>query len=397
MQTVARAPRVRNGIRSSLKYWINIDNQRKRLEEIGKELGVQHLDDWYKIPRTAVYTKLPFVTELYGHLFNALKAVYPQHNWDQIHFSWSNHGQWKDIDTQKKKLEQLAAELGVKTLDDWYNVSRKELYDRAPFIKLYHGCLFTALRTLYPQHNWNESKLSPSYWHSIEHQRKRLDEIGKELGVKQLDDWYSVSRFQLRRKAFFISQYYDSVFSALRAIYPQHPWDELKYSRKPWKMIEGRMKDVMDELMHRYDISALEHWQRVDMHEWRLIKNFAVARFRSVSAMFNSLFPSMATPSKYSKAEAVLQVAIYTITVHTYIYYIYCTYAHIYSQLCAEHAEGCNSSGVTSEHQRDVGGSVSTGAEDSGGVSRGSTLSAVLQRGSTHVTFIALNYNLCIY
>src|SRR5687767_5449979 len=105
---------------------------------------------------------------------------------------------WTDLEHQRKKLEQVGKKLGVKELDDWYKVSRAEACKRASFIvPYYNGNLLTALQTLFGQHPWNPShfpSLHRGYWSDLEHQRRKLEHVGREFGVEEPDDWYTVPR-----------------------------------------------------------------------------------------------------------------------------------------------------------------------------------------------------------
>src|SRR4051812_10666643 len=79
-----------------------------------------------------------------------------QHKWNLLHFSTVPRGYWKVEDNQRNYLNKIGRELGVKEMDDWYNVCIDEVKRRAIFIHhYYNNSLFTTLQKLYPQHNWD--------------------------------------------------------------------------------------------------------------------------------------------------------------------------------------------------------------------------------------------------
>src|SRR4051812_31028060 len=91
--------------------------------------------------------------------------------------------------------------------------------------------LSVALQKLNSQHKSNPLRFSTvprGYWKLKDNQRNHLDKIGRELGVKEMDDWYSVSREEVNRRVTFIKTYHKgSLFDALQKLYPQHKWDPL--------------------------------------------------------------------------------------------------------------------------------------------------------------------------
>src|SRR5690349_18715299 len=131
-----------------------------------------------------------------------------------------SHGHWKDLKHQREKLEEIGKELGAKELNDWYKFSRKEVYRRAPFIQRYYGDVLNALKSLFPHHSWNSSSFATGHWENLNYQRQKLEEVGEELGVKQLDDWYKVSPKEVARKTRFIQKYYGDLPNALKSLFP---------------------------------------------------------------------------------------------------------------------------------------------------------------------------------
>jgi hypothetical protein len=100
-------------------YWSNVESHRHALESFGRELfGVKELDDWYKVAATDVQRGLKGFVSQYGSLFEALKKLYPEHNWDPLRFSVVPRGYWRDLNAQRDALERIGKKYGVKELDD---------------------------------------------------------------------------------------------------------------------------------------------------------------------------------------------------------------------------------------------------------------------------------------
>ena len=65
---------------------------------------------------------------------------------------------WKNIENKKELIESYGRKLGVKTTEDWYKVSAKQLHEESSakyiLVKHYGGSLYHALKELYPNVSW---------------------------------------------------------------------------------------------------------------------------------------------------------------------------------------------------------------------------------------------------
>jgi hypothetical protein len=60
---------------------------------------------------------------------SALAAAYPEYSWDPLRFLSSGQGIWKSLDNQRALFATLAQRLGIRTVDDWYNVTTKDILE----------------------------------------------------------------------------------------------------------------------------------------------------------------------------------------------------------------------------------------------------------------------------
>ena len=82
-------------------------------------------------------------------------------------------------------------------LSDWYSVSRQDVIDKGgrKVVDRYYS-FAEALRTLYPDFEWEASKFinpphsSRGYWYDPANQRELMDRIAKELGVNEVNYSY---------------------------------------------------------------------------------------------------------------------------------------------------------------------------------------------------------------
>jgi 5-methylcytosine-specific restriction endonuclease McrA len=59
----------------------------------------------------------------------------------------------------------------------------------------YKHSMFDLLTKMYPEHKWTPweiNKVTVNYWEDESNRKKAVDWAGKQLNVKQLDDWYNV-------------------------------------------------------------------------------------------------------------------------------------------------------------------------------------------------------------
>jgi hypothetical protein len=308
-------------------YWCDLHTQRAALESLGREkLGVKSLDDWYSVSLKDVKQELSFITTRYkDSLFAALKKLYPHHNWDPLRrCTQVPRGHWSSEHAQRDALERLGREkLGVKELDDWYAVNAMDVKKELSFIySHYSGSLFTALKKLYPHHNWDPLKLSKHvpkrYWSDEHAQRDALERLGREkFGVKELDDWYSVHSTDVKKELSFISTHYNSsLLRALKKLYPQHNWNPLKFCVAPqgyWKKHStmDEMKNLIDSIRQKYNITALHEWQNMSREDLMLFTRTATALFGGKEKLLRTWYPnhSWADDTSSSAPERKLRVS----------------------------------------------------------------------------------------
>lgn len=150
--------------RSPATWTRNRAAHREWLENTAKTLGFTSLDAWYNISTPQLTAMIPDdpVTMHYGHsLPKALRMCFPEHQWQDWRFKNVRRA---SIENQKRHLEHAAAtvfgwEAPATNLDRWYQVKFNDLV-RAGISGLitgrYESSLPKALRSIYPDHSWDE-------------------------------------------------------------------------------------------------------------------------------------------------------------------------------------------------------------------------------------------------
>jgi hypothetical protein len=223
-------------------YWNDIANQRNALDRIGKELGVQKMDDWYKITSKQVKkTKAAFIVKYYnGSLIEALKKIYPEHNWDPLQFAKLPQSYWDDELNQKKALDRIGEELGVQKMEDWYNISSTQVRQKkASFIKKHHNGLMEALKKHYPDYNWDPLQFltAPKGFWQKESTKSRFRELfikwKEQFEIKELKDWYRIPPRKLKVFQRVAQRIFGSVTLMLQEWFPDTNWSNEVQASSP--------------------------------------------------------------------------------------------------------------------------------------------------------------------
>jgi hypothetical protein len=141
----------------STHVWESVANRKEIIELVGKKLGVETLDDWYKVKRGKVLQSRgslfisfksycfcaatqkhiathmccvggAMISRFYGgYLSKCLRHLYPHHNWVDMNFDVIPDNFWTKQENRRMWMNWAGAQLGVKQMEDWYNVKLQSL------------------------------------------------------------------------------------------------------------------------------------------------------------------------------------------------------------------------------------------------------------------------------
>jgi len=138
-------------------------------------------------------------------------------------------------------------------LERWYSVRVAQVLELPGGHSLlkhkFGSSLLTALSDAFPEHKWVPWRFSKSpagLWKlqltsvmtasALDNRRAFFKWLGEKLGVKRLEDWYHISFDEIVQNggAGLLRNYYnDSIYTALREIYPEHIWHPWEFTRLP--------------------------------------------------------------------------------------------------------------------------------------------------------------------
>src|SRR6185437_7791159 len=101
-----------------------------------------------------------------------LQSVYPNHTWEIYKFHTVPIGYWNDIDNRKEFMDWLFNQLQYKSMDDWYNVTAKDIckFGGNTLLTRHDDSPFKLLQSVYPNHTWKPYKFHHvplGYWNDM--------------------------------------------------------------------------------------------------------------------------------------------------------------------------------------------------------------------------------------
>ena len=91
--------------------------------------------------------------------------------------------------------------------------------------------------------------------------------FANEIGIKDMDDWYSVKSSQLNHKGRWIVDHYygGSLASAIQTIFPEYQWQTWKFSYLPYKWSDhNNRRSFFDSLTKELNIQKMEDWYKIN-------------------------------------------------------------------------------------------------------------------------------------
>lgn len=143
--------------------------------------------------------------------------------------------------------------------------------------------LYSALSQAYPDHPWRvwRFKAVPNgYWLDSKNCRKFFEDVGQELGVKQMEDWYTVLAEDVEHcggTTVLRSLFQGSLPKALISLFPEHNWDTTEFRNSPAGALR-RLRSVVQSIEIRLNIKAREDWYHVTDNDVRFTAGGAFVR-----------------------------------------------------------------------------------------------------------------------
>lgn len=146
-------------------YWDKGGTQKNFFEWLSVQLEHGSMEDWYTVTldQIAQYGGQGLAKSYYNcSPSKALQSIHPEHNWMLWRFKQAPLGYWETVSAdpleQKRIIEWLSKQLNIKSLDNWYRASMRQIHK---WISIETSqILAQMLSTVYPQHQWDMSKFN---------------------------------------------------------------------------------------------------------------------------------------------------------------------------------------------------------------------------------------------
>jgi hypothetical protein len=130
----------------------------------------------------------------------ALMNIFPDHKWHPWLFKTGTMvsiGYWDDPKNQREYLDWLGGHLGVRELEDWYQIKVSDVAKNGGVSLLSrHGdSLIKLLSAIYNDHMWYPwlfRQLPAGYWENAENRKYYVEWLGKQLQIQDVSNWYEV-------------------------------------------------------------------------------------------------------------------------------------------------------------------------------------------------------------
>jgi hypothetical protein len=188
-------------------------------------------------------------------------------------------GFWKAAANRKQFFDWFAKHLNLRRMEDWYSVTKSQIDEEGAaqsiIRRYYQGNLIHALKEAYPEHQWELTRFVNKRLVEVpketEEQRAVFDRLGKNLGIQDLNGWYSYTKGDIihdREAKYLLAKHGDSLRSAIKAAYPDHSWLDWRFAevaRNFWNQPENQKMYLEWLGKNQLGIQTLNDWYNIQL------------------------------------------------------------------------------------------------------------------------------------
>jgi hypothetical protein len=218
----------------SFGYLGGRDNERGFMDWLGSQLGFKKMEDWYMVKKKDIRDKggALLLTKYGGSPYNLVRSVYPEYPWKKSETGPENN--------ERNFMDRLGKELGIMEKEGWYQVTKMDIDAKGGTRMLSkYRSLSQMVCSIYSEHQWKMWRFKRVVHGTWSHLKtpdrvEIIQWLGKELkiGEENLEEWYSVSWFQLGEKISLELFKKYPLEQLLREGYPDYSWDTQKLQAK---------------------------------------------------------------------------------------------------------------------------------------------------------------------
>lgn len=142
------------------------------------------------------------------------------------------------------------------------------------------------------------SRKTSSYWKDSCRQLAFLQDLSKKLGIKKMDDWYTITNQHIRQHGGrgLLKAYHDSHVELITKLFPDHKWQKWKFVRTPhgyWESISNQRVffEAISEKLPQ--VSFVDKWYPFtlrDLKEYKVPEQ-VLNSYKNVNEIMRTIFP----------------------------------------------------------------------------------------------------------
>jgi len=235
-------------------FWDSRTNRCRYLDWLGQQLGFTGPDDWYQLSERDLQ-------QHHGsrllHKFRSspsaiVKDYLPRHRWQEWRFAHAPNKFWQEAANCHRYLDWLGRHLGFRRPEDWYRLSERHLREwyGGCLLKKFGGSPSAIVKDYLPRYRWQEWRfvsVPKGFWEELVNRRRYLDWLGKHLGFRRHEDWYTItsSDFTQWYGGSLLNVYNGSVQALVKEYLPHYDWKEWLFVSTPqrfWQDAHNRRR-----------------------------------------------------------------------------------------------------------------------------------------------------------
>lgn len=274
-----------------MRKWDDPQIRKPILDLIVEKYGFKSEEDWYKLTRKMVLDVggAELIKYYDQSPIKLLRSTFPDYDWKPWLLPNPPRNYWQNLDNLKLYFDWLSEKLGIKTLEDWYKIDYKNLYEFGFGGKAY---LYQSLVKIYPDYDWKPwlFKNSPRVWHDPKIRSKFFDWLEKELEIKTSEDWYDIILNDIPCCVRSFTDYHKNIANLVMFYRPDYNWKPWLFRQIPkgyWDLIENR-RNAGKWLEERLKIDKAEKWYTItqDDFDYHYLGSFLFEKYSGSPAKF---------------------------------------------------------------------------------------------------------------
>jgi hypothetical protein len=263
-----------NKMKEILTKW-TASSIKEAVERLQLSLGYTSMEDWYKISQADFNNnglEGLLVGTYGGSPIRCLLSVYPEYPWNIILFKTKPQGFWNDTSNAILALQYISKTKGWNSIDDLYNISRKDIEENCSGLWHKFSSIIDILRYSYPTTDWNITRLNripDNTFDNIENHKEVLHNLEKGLGIKEPIEWFDHLTYEIFISCGYsnlLKRYYnDSPSEFILTMYPflRDKIHMLKKAPQNYYEDHNNIKGLVNNLASDYEILLPDDWYNI--------------------------------------------------------------------------------------------------------------------------------------